>query len=211
MTSAFFHRQGTVEVLRKLGILCVALLTTSCATIGPRFQELQIPPARIVQQGYSLVPLNEKGWLIGGRDAIQVLLMKLGEHPDETFITHATLIHLPAFTTDGELVDLVKKGEDDDTDPHRFNTTIHEVTVYPKPGAVCTQSHMVSEDRGAVKRSRQTENMILEVLVLTCAHPSDKRVGVSVAYSQRHYPGQGDPAFFEKATRILNSVKLTAP
>jgi hypothetical protein len=53
--------------------------------------------------------------------------------------------------------------------------------------------------------------MNLEMLTLVCAHPRDKRVGVTVFYTQRSYPGQEDPAFLEKATTILNSVELTDP
>jgi len=51
--------------------------------------------------------------------------------------------------------------------------------------------------------------MRLEILTLVCAHPKNTQICVTVACSQRSYPGQEDPEFLEKATAVLNSVELT--
>jgi hypothetical protein len=58
----------------------------------PRLQEVQVPPERISQKSYSLMPLNEKGWLIAGRNPYQLALVKRGESTDETLAIQATLI-----------------------------------------------------------------------------------------------------------------------
>ena len=197
-----------MKFLRRLGMLCTALVVTSCTSMQPSFPEVQIPPERISQKGYSLVPLNEKGWLIGGRNSYQLALGKRGENPDETFAIQAILFRWPVFKTNEELVRLINEGQAKDTDPQRFKIIKHEVTAYPKKGTDCVKSHMVSED-AAVKRSGKSGHMIIEALTLTCAHPKDKNLGVNVTYSQRYYPEQRESAFLEKATRVLNSVEFT--
>ena len=84
----------------------------------------------------------------------------------------------------------------------------HEVVTYPNKGTDCTKSHMAAEDLGAAKKVGKTGVMVQEALTLTCAHPKDKDVGINIGYSQRYYPGQGDPRFLEKATSILDSVEF---
>lgn len=200
-----------MKFLLKVGILCTTLIITSCATISPQLPEIQIPPERILQNGYSFVPLNEKGWKIVGRNAYQLAFAKTGDNQDETFAIQTFTFGLPEHATIEEFIRIIKEGQTKDTNPQRFKMTEHEVTAYPMKGADCAKSHVVTEDNAAVKRSVKSENMILEAMTLTCAHPSNKNVGISIVYSQRYYPGQRDPALVEKATSILNSTELNDP
>jgi hypothetical protein len=198
-----------MKLLRKVGMVCAAWVVASCASMQPRLPEVQLPPERISQKGYSLVPLNEKGWLIVGRNAYQMALAKHGENPDETFAIQAILFRLSAFKTNEEFVRLIKEGQVKDTNPQRFKILEHEVASYPTKGTDCAKSHMMAEDHAAVKRSGKSGDMVLEMLTLTCAHPKNRNVGISVIYSQRYYSDQRDSAFVEKGTSVLNSVEFS--
>ena len=202
-----------MDLLRKLGMLCAALAVASCAPVQPRFpekfQEVQIPPERISQKGFSLVPLNEKGWVITGRSASGLVLGKVGVTPEENVIIRAILLlKLPAFKTNEEFVRSVKEAEVKNINPERLKIIKHEVVTYPKIGSDCAKSHSVIEDHGATKKVGKTGVMVQQALTLTCAHPKDKGVGVSVGYSHRYYPEQRDPRFLEKATSVLESVEF---
>ena len=175
----------------------------------PRLQEVQVPPERISQKGYSLVPLNEKGWLIAARNPYQLTIGKYGESRDETLAIQATLIKLQPFTTSEEFVRLVKEGQAKDATPGRFKMIKHEVIAYTAKGPNCVKTHMVTEDHAAVKRSEKIGYMVLEGLILTCAHPKNQSIGVNVTYSQRYYPEQKDSGFLEKALSVLNSVEFS--
>ena len=192
-----------------LRMICAALAVTSCAPMPPRLQEVQVPPERITQTGYSFVPLNEQGWLIAGRNPYQVSLVRRGENPDETFAIQATPIKLPTFKSREDMVRVIKEEQTKDTNPSRFKLEKHEVNAYFEKVAYCVRSHMVTKDNAAVKRSGKTGDMILGAMSLMCAHPKDRNVGVSVTYSHRYYPDQNDPKFIEKASRILNSVEFS--
>ncbi len=198
-----------MKLVRRTGILCAALLATSCASLAPRLPAVPVPPQRISQKGYSLMPLNEPGWMIGVRNSYQLALLKRGEDPEGTLAIQATLVNLPAFSTDEELARLVKDRQAQDTDPQRFTVMKHEVTAYSQQGTACVKSHLVTEDHMAVKRSGTPGDMVLEALTLTCPHPKDRHVGVNITYSQRYYPEQKDPAFLGKATRVLSSIEFS--
>ena len=195
-----------MRLSRQLGILWSVLLLTSCASL----QEIQVPPERFVQKGFSFMPLNEKGWLIGGRNPHRAVLGKQGDNPDETLAIEADVLGgFPVLKSNEELLHLVKETEAKNTDPSRFKVLKYEVSPYMDKGRNCARSHMAAEDHAAVKRSGKSGRMILEALALICIHPKDKNVGISVKYSQRYYPDQRDPKFLEKATSVLNSIEFT--
>jgi len=199
-----------MKLLQLVGVICISLVMTSCAsTQEPKTPEIQLPPKRIVQKGYSLMPLNEAGWIIAGRDDYQLTIITFGYNTDETYAIQAIPFRLPAFKTSEEFVRLVKEGQLKDTDPARFRIKKHDVALFPGKGTDCVRSHMVTEDLSAIKSSGRSGGMILEALALTCAHPKDKKVGISVIFSQRYFPGERDPAIIEKATSVLNSVEFT--
>jgi len=157
------------------------------------------------------MPLNEKGWFIVGRDAYEIALAKRGENQDETFAIQAKPFMLPTFNTHEEFAHLIKESQADDINPQRFNIIKQEVTDYQMKGTDCVKSHLITEDNAAVKISSRPDNMLLEALTLTCALPIEKSIGISFIYSQRYYPGQGDPSFVEKAASVLNSIEFTDP
>ena len=201
-----------IQLSQKLGILCAAFAIASCAPIQPRFPEslpeVQIPPQRISQRGFSLLPLNEKGWLVFRRSVSELGLGKFGETPEENVVIRAIFFKLPPFKTNEEFVRLIKETEVRNINPERLKIITHEVVNYPNKGTDCTKSHMAAEDYGAAKKVGKTGVMVQEALTLMCAHPKDKDVGINIGYSRRHYPGQGDPRFLEKATSVLDSVEF---
>lgn len=199
-----------MNLLKKLGALICFAMVFSCASMQPRFQEVQLPPARIYQKGYFFVPLNEKGWSIGQRNQYDVVIGKRGEgkDEDETYIVWGTLIKLPPYKDPQDLVRNVKEAQAKDTDPKRYKLEKHEVTFQNEKGADCTWSHALSEDTAPVKKSGRPGSMMLEILTLTCAHPKDKSIGINLAYSHRYFPEQKDPRFIEKATSVLSSIEF---
>ncbi|MBI3188257.1 MAG: hypothetical protein HYZ31_10400 [Gammaproteobacteria bacterium] len=195
--------------LKSYGILFTALILTSCALTRPQLPEVNLPPERMLETGYSFVPLNEKGWMIAGRDSHQLALMKSGTHPDETFAVQATPYRLPAFKTSEEFINLLKAGQDKDTNSQRFNILKYEVTADTTKTSFCARTHMMAEDRGVVKGPEKLSMMILEAITLTCAHPKDNSIAINLVYSHRYYPGQSDPAFVDKASIVLNSLEFS--
>jgi hypothetical protein len=200
-----------MKLLQTVVVLCAAFVFASCASTRPSLPEIKLPPERISQNGYSLMPLNEPGWVIEGRNAYTFAFGKLGANHDETFAIQALFSRLPAYDTNADFLQLIKDGQSKDSGSPRFEILKHDVTPFPMKGADCAESHMVTIDHAAKRRSGNTGDMILEALTLSCAHPSEKTVAIHVTYSHRHDPGQDDPAFMDKGTTVLSSVELSEP
>jgi hypothetical protein len=199
-----------VKYLLGFALLCVALTVASCAST-PGLWEVPIPPEPILQSGYSITPLNEKGWYVRVQNLQHLTIGKYGEYKDQTFAIDGLLVRLPAFETMDELTSFIKERQTTFPGPQRFTMLKYEITAYQKKGPNCVKSHSAMIDHAAANRSGTPGDMELEAFFLVCAHPKDKSAGVQVMYSQRHWPGQGDPNFLEKATTVLDSIEFINP
>lgn len=192
-------------------VVCLLLLSlVGCASSPQQLQELPVPPQKFYQPGYSLLPLNEKGWFVGPRNPYQLALGKRGDHVDETFAIQGFALKLPAFVSTDDFVQMVKEGQAADTPSPRFRIMEHNVVSDSSKPAQCARSHSIAEDSSAVKRTSSSGSMVLEAAALTCSHPGNRILGITIIYSHRYYPGQADPAFMQKADRVFNSIEFTA-
>lgn len=196
---------------RQLGLLSLACALGSCALAQPGIHELQVPPVRIIQKGYSLLPRNEAGWRILRRGPKNLALMRRGDKPDETFAIEAAVLELPRFTSNEELIRLVKDAESANSDPSRFEMHVHEVGPASDTDTSCIRSHMVAIDRAAKTPSGNIRFMMLEKLTMVCVHPKNNSIGISIAYSRRNYPGQRDSLFHARASSVLNRIEFNEP
>ncbi len=197
-------------MLRQSGtLICIGMLI-SCAVIQPRHQEVELPPARIHQKGYSFVPLNEAGWAITQRNPLEVVMGKRGEGEDEkeTYLIWGLLIELPPYNDPQELVRITREGQTKDVDFRRYRLITHEVTVQEEKGAECVRSHVLLENNAVEKNPGGPEHMMMEQVQLTCAHPKDKRIGINIVYSYRYLPEHNDASFIEKASSVVNSIEF---
>jgi hypothetical protein len=49
---------------------------------------------------------------------------------------------------------------------------------------------------------------MVDALSLTCRHPTNSAVLITVTYSHRFYPENRDPQLAEKAARVLRTLEL---
>lgn len=191
-------------------LLLLPLVNSSYAQIGPRPEDIPVPPGRIFQKGFSFMPLNEKGWQITERGPYQLMLDKAGSKPDEAFVIQALVVKLPPFKSSEEFVQQVKEVQVNDIDLTRVALLKYDLGPYMKKGKNCVRSHIAAEDHGGFERSDKSgRKMIAEVVSLTCVHPRNKHFGINVTYAHRYYMGQKDPVFLEKAMKVIDSVKFT--
>lgn len=189
----------------------LALVNPLYAQITPESQDIQVPPGRLFQKGFSLMPLNEKGWQINQRSPYQLMLDKPGSGPDETLMIQALIVRLQPFKSNEEFVQQVKEVQVSDINLTRVSLTKYDLRPYVKKGRNCVRSHIAAEDRGAFEKIDNSGRKVMaEVVSLICAHPKNKQIGINVTYAHRYYMGQKeDPAFLEKADKLIDSVKFT--
>jgi hypothetical protein len=135
--------------------------------------------------------------------------MRKGDNPGETYAIQTSVLGVPHLASQSEFMDYIKKTQTERADPTRFNDLKRNSIPHPKKGEFCAQSYAMIEDRAAVTNPGVVESMILEIVTLSCRHPTSVNVAVEVIYSHRHHPGQSDPYLSEKAEVLFESVEFS--
>lgn len=183
------------------------VVLAACAPVRPEQpKELAVPPQRSVHTGFSLLPLNEKGWLIGMQQPQGLILGKHGSDPDESTVLRAFTVVLPDFNSRDEFVGFAKTAIGE-FDPTRFKQATQESKTVTVKGQSCVSVKSMEEDLGAKKRTSRTDPMLIEAYSLVCPHPQ-KKIAVVVAYSHRYYSGHFDPESAKKAETIFETVEF---
>lgn len=182
----------------------IAFAVTGCTPLRPALKEISIPPHIILKNGYSLVPLDEAGWLLGYENPERLVLGRQGSNSDETFIIRSFIQVLPPLKSDEEFIGfsksvLVMEGAS------RHKVLSQETTPLTMKGQSCVRNDTVLEDHAAVKRTSRNENMIIKSYALFCKHPNNN-VGILVEYSHRCYPENKDRDSAKKAQNLFDSI-----
>jgi hypothetical protein len=187
--------------------LSLMMVLAACVPVGQQQpNELEVPPQRSVHTGFSLLPLNEKGWLIGAQQPQGLVLGKRGSDPDESMILRAFTVVLPDFNSRDEFMGFAKTAIGE-FDPIRFKKINQESKTVNVKGQSCVSIKSMEEDLGATKRTSRTDPMLIEAYSLVCPHPQ-KKIAIVVAYSHRYYSGHSDPESAKKAATIFETVEF---
>jgi hypothetical protein len=187
-----------------ISIALCSLSITACAPMQSKFQELQVPPERIFQRGYSLMPMNEAGWVIFKRDQDQVELAKVLKDSKEVWGIRAYPFRLPEFQSIEEIPRLKKEHIVEGMDPLDIKEV--DVAAYSKKGVNCFKWYLEAIDNSPTISDKPG---LMKVIGLMCLHPNKQDIGVEVLVQYSNHEGAGDSAFIEKATRVIDSVEFT--
>jgi hypothetical protein len=184
-----------------------ALFCTACTPVRQTLKEIPLPPQRLFQSGYSLVPLEEPGGVVAYRNPERLLLEKQAKDPDENMVIRAFAQLLPPLDSEEEFKEFAKSVLImEDATQHAIVTQVtRPLTI---KGQSCVRTDTVMEDQGTAKRSSRTDYMIIDAFCVLCKHPNN-RTGVLVAYSHRHYPENKDPGAAEKAQKLFDSIEFS--
>jgi len=197
-----------VSIIRSMAVVSISLWLLSCSYL-PRSAspvQVELPPERSYHRGYSIVPLNEAGWIVGEDTPNGLILGRKGDLQGESYIIQAALTGLPELESPQAFLEYLDKNRDRDADPSRFNYLQREMEPYARKGEYCARYHAVTEDKAAVTRPGVVEDMVLEIVALICRHPDNSKVSVEVAYSHRHHPGMRDSQLLETADGLFASL-----
>jgi hypothetical protein len=189
--------------------ICVLgiLLLAGCPSGRFYTMPLELPPSRANHLGFSLVPLNEQGWVVLQKYPSFLSLSKPGKDPDETFWLRANTMKMSAYASQEAFFEEIRKPGTASSE--RFRLIAHTARLAPEKGEKCARLHSVTEDRASARKSARADYMFLEGYSLVCVHPKNPSVGVFVGYSQRYYPGSRSASLEADAEAVLGSVTFT--
>ncbi|MBI3526604.1 MAG: hypothetical protein HY067_01395 [Betaproteobacteria bacterium] len=163
-------------------------------------------PPRIMMDGFSIAPPNEKEWIIAKQSPDVTVIGKPGRFSGETFTMQATIIKLPPAESTDELVRHVESTQRKELDPKRYRVFKLEVGQQKIHGQACALSRVEAAERTTTDGTGSPVNMMLETLTLICPHPKDSLRGINMAYSHRHFPEDVDPQFSQDAAMLMQNL-----
>lgn len=191
------------------GLMVVALSAGCAESPSNPLQPLPQPVQRINLYGFSVQPSNNPGWVVIAQAPFALALSRRGSSSDETIALETGVLKLTDFSSASVFATEWENRENQNTDPERFTTASHDVTVVQYKGVACARSHMVVQDHAPHTVSHSGKMMILESLTLACPHPANHKIVIYLSYSQRYYPGQGNKEFIQMADSVFNSIEFT--
>ena len=162
-------------------IMSLIIILTACARTMQQPKELSIPSQRSIHKGFSLLPPNEKGWLVLTQEPLGLILAKRGNDPDESIGLGAHAVFLPDFKSREEFIGIAKSLSRD-SDPNRFDEISQETKTIVVDGQSCESIKLLEKDNDAHRVTNRKDPMILEAYSLVCPHPQMK-LAIVVAYS----------------------------
>ncbi|HKB83856.1 MAG TPA: hypothetical protein VKD04_11705 [Burkholderiales bacterium] len=176
-----------------------------CAFLGACASQPKEPP-RIMMQGFSIAPPNEKDWIVARKGPDLTVIGKPGRFSGETFTMQATIIKLPAVESADELVRHVESTQRKELDPKRYRLFKFEVVQQKIHDQACALSRVEVAERSMSSGTGSPLNMMLETLTLICPHPKDPSRGINMAYSHRHLPEDVDPQFQQDGALLMQTL-----
>ena len=188
-----------------LGLATIVVCFVSCA---PRFPEITDPSKRLnIVSGVSVLPPQEPEWHILGMTQSQLALAKGNQTDGESYVTIVNSFDQPNLDTEQDFLRWILEHRASQYQTNRHTNFKDEGNLVRGRGAVCVHLHVVSEVNARI--GTETKVMVLEEIAYLCQHPKNKRIGVRMSYSHRHFAGNDDPAMETKANAFLDQVQFT--
>jgi hypothetical protein len=190
-----------------LGLAAIVVCFVSCA---PMYSKITDHSTRLNNvSGVSVLPPQEPDWNIGPMTQSQLWLAKRGQPDGESYAATVTSYHLPNLDTEQDFLKWILERRASEAQTDRYTNVKDEVNLVQGRGAVCVHIHDVRGDNAAQIGGTETKVMVLEAIWYLCQHPKNKRIGVRMEYSHRHFAGNDDPAMETKANAFLDQVQFT--
>lgn len=200
--------------MKHIAVLSFVIFCASCASLP--WQKVPLPSKQFDLRGFSLASPDETGWWVNtrpGPDRLTLAKSNNDQDPYENYAIETYVLNVPAFNSDEDFLQAVKKGMGLYKYPN-YKILKHDINLHKKNGENCALAQVVAETQGQTRMfgfgiHRRSGPMIYEMTELTCRHPQNNRIAINMIFSLMYYPGERDSLFSEKAMKVVDSVKFT--
>lgn len=166
--------------------LLLVILTPiyGCATRS-EYTKIDLPKEEIKIEGLSLLPPEGREWFYKKEHSGSLIFGKLGNDKDQSVAGMAILSKLPEIKSKDEFLAIVSKQRSREPSPARFELVSNTETISDERVDFCVRFHTIQKDYGANNLPPMSGFLIVEDIGLICRHPYNKKIGVTIALSQR--------------------------
>jgi len=184
------------------------LALAGCSLAPPRPVAISLPPQPIIKDSFSLLPLNEGGWLVVGQGSDVLSLGTRGAVPGETRIVNGFVRPLPTDMTDAGFLAFAKSVKKMEP-PKRYELLKQEAQEDNSTAKNCAKVRATLKDLAPNVFTKRTDPMIIDSLYWVCKHP-DGKSAVIIEYSHRLYAGNEEKTFEKNAETVFRGLEFVA-
>ena len=172
--------------MRILSTILLTLVLASCVTTPQKRESIPVAAGHLYAGSYINVRApNSEGWYLVNSSPAGMEFARSGIGENDTFGAQLLMFSLAETKNKEELVALIKKGMEVDTDSSRFEVISSEYSYSGTRGYPCVNvESTVNDTKAKVKGNKQTE-LLLQSVSLYCRHPVRTDTGFSATYSHR--------------------------
>jgi len=172
------------NITRTFLVFVILFSIYSCETKN-EYTKIDSSDKRINIEGLSLLPPQGEGWHIKKKHAGSIQFAKLGGTKDQSIVGLAELSKLPEIKSKEEFLALISKQRAGKPTPNRFEVVLNKEELSKENNDYCVRFHTILKDYGAKNLPKTSDFLITEDIGLICRHPDNKKIGVTIALSQR--------------------------
>lgn len=187
--------------------MLAATLLSGNSVAQLRALPIAVPNMIYELEGYSVLAPQGKDWFELKRDRHNVVFGKKIKSRTHAFIATAMSVQITEkFDKPEEFHDYVSKTPLEPGDK-RTKLIENRVELDQSFGRFCVRIHTRAEDRGAVYAKGKP--LLLETFGVSCLHPADPGLAVSVSYSERGHLAETSAELRAQGESFVRSLKFT--
>lgn len=187
--------------------MLAATLLSGNSVAQLRALPIAVPNMIYELEGYSVLAPQSKDWFELKRDRHNVVFGKKIKSRTHAFIATAMSVQITEkFDKPEEFRDYVSKTPLEPGDK-RTKLIENRVELDQSFGRFCVRIHTRAEDRGAVYAKGKP--LLLETFGVSCLHPADPGLAVSVSYSERGHLAETSAELRVQGESFVRSLKFT--
>lgn len=187
--------------------MLAATLLSGNSVAQLRALPIAVPNMIYELEGYSVLAPQGKDWFELKRDRHNVVFGKKIKSRTHAFIATAMSVQITEkFDKPEEFRDYVSKTPLEPGDK-RTKLIENRVELDQSFSRFCVRTHTRAEDRGAVYAKGKP--LLLETFGVSCLHPADPGLAVSVSYSERGHLAETSAELRAQGESFVRSLKFT--
>lgn len=194
----------------KTALLAGLMLAPLIAAAQLIYAPAEDRPGRIVLVPMSVERPDGEGWAMVRRTDHDLTFMRPAVNNRNSLVAIATgKVPDRRARTAQELAANIRDDLKGKTDYKRFDVLAEDVRVEPSGERKCVRYRQQARDKSAVGADGKAQ--LIDLYGLSCLHPADEGIVLTVSFSERGSAGSASPRLAEEAARFFQGMRPHAP
>jgi len=173
-----------------LNSITLLTLFQSCSSSKIHPVNKEIVSKRLEIPGVSVLPPPGLGWYYQIDNPNRIFFFKEGKYKTQTLFASVSLHKLPATDSEQEFLSELKREIWQAESNSKFEVIFQEEIRSNEKQSNCARLNRIYKEYDSRFLPRSVNYFLIKDICLTCKHPGNQEIGVSVCLSERSWPGR---------------------